>query len=155
VDVIVRTNTGDTKPYTIQDGLITKVSGPGFYTVYQYNTKRQNIKTETFVNDKLNSYNSFEWCTSKPAESTLPTFKGFPKESYDMGIPGIWLKYQYFGDTGAAALRQLNESSAVTQKNKDELIMQIDVINQQMGALPTDPTTVVKSSQKFNYTGCN
>jgi YD repeat-containing protein len=153
-DYTLRTTTGLTKPYTIQDGLVTKITGQGSYTVHRYNNQRQVEKTEIFVNDKLNSYMTFEWANMRSPESTLPAFKGFPKEAYEMGVGGVLAKYQYFGDTGLPSLRQLNESVYVHQKNQNELVTQTSLTNQQMAARPNDPTEVIKSRQTFNYNDC-
>ena len=81
VDFVVKTSAGImTRPYTIQNGLITKITGSGYYTINTFNEKRQMVKTEIFVNGMLNSYSTFEWSDIQSAEGTIKDFKGIPCE---------------------------------------------------------------------------
>jgi hypothetical protein len=87
-DYIIKTNTETTKPYTLQNGLVIKDMGKGYYLNYAYNAQRQMVKSEVYNNNKLNSYYTIEYDNSLFSEITIPKFKGFPSIKLEMGSWG-------------------------------------------------------------------
>jgi hypothetical protein len=77
-DYAEKTDAGETRPFTIQNGLITKISGAGYEVRYGYDGQQRLIKQETFLGGKLNDYFTQTWADVKPASAALPAFLGFP-----------------------------------------------------------------------------
>jgi hypothetical protein len=159
-DYVVKSSTCTTQPYTIQNGLVTKIKEKFGYSNFVYNENRQNTKSETYTDGKLNSYSIIEYHSSLIAEVTLPKYKGFPNIKNEMGESGVWDKFQYFADTaGDGKMQQGDESVYVNQKNSNGLVTKTDLTNK---VLPYSyspgniiPGYTTKSTQVFTYTDCN
>jgi hypothetical protein len=159
-DYVVKSSTGTTQPYTIQNGLVTKIKEKLANSNFVYDENRHITKNEIYIDGKLNSYINFEYNNALRAELSLPKFKGFPIIKNEMGEEGVADKFQYFADTaGDGKMQQGNESTFVNQKNSYGLITKIDLTNK---VLPCSfsqgnivPGYITKSTQVFTYTDCN
>ncbi len=154
-DYIVKSGNGTTThPYTIENGLVTKITGDGYYVSNTFSVKGQVLKSEIYNDGKLNSYSVYEWSDAIRAESTFHSFKGIPCGQDEMGTTGVYNKFQFFADVsnGKGEIKQLNESSFTNQTNNIGYISRIDLVNQQMFSTPTTPPTIIKSTQIFTYT---
>ena len=160
MSVVLKSGSKETR-FQITDGLITDNGDNKFI----YNDKKQMIKSETYVNGKLNSYATYDWSDALPATRNLPKFKGFPCEcASGMGV-GInermeistpLNKFQFFADVyNNGKIQQLNESVYTVQKNAKGYVSKIDLINKQFQANSNDPANTLKSTQTFTYTDCN
>ncbi len=157
IDYVEKSSTGIVaKPYTIQNGLVLKIKEKFGYSSFIYDENRQNTKSETYTDGKLNSYSTIEYNNALRAEITLPKFKGFPIIKNEMGEDGVVDKFQYFAHTaGDGKMQQGNESTYINQKNTCGLVTKIDLTNK---VLPYSwsPNNIVpgyttKSTQVFTY----
>lgn len=167
VDYVEKGVTTESRPYTVQDGLITKArfvgtisygNGPtGPYVldqVYQYDDQRRLIKQQEFVNDTLDRYYTQEWQTGKPATLCLPAFKGHPVVKALYGEPGVLVKNrQYFVNKQRGnAVYQYMENTYTNQLNAQGYVTstKLESVPLMTGQTVPDVTTTV-----YTYTGCN
>jgi hypothetical protein len=151
IDYVIKTNSETTRPYTLQNGLVMKETGKGYFVNYIYNEKRQIIKSEVYSDGKLNSYYTIEYDKALKEDTFLPKFKGFPTIINEMGEAGVFAKFMFFADAGNGKIEKLNESVSINQTLDCGLVGKIDLTNQQFFTTPNTPPTIIKSTQVFSY----
>jgi len=82
IDYMERSGNSENHPFTVQDGVITKMVFPGsqqeLVVTAQFDSRRRLIRREEYVNNQMTQYYTQTWTEAKPALASLPLFKGFP-----------------------------------------------------------------------------
>lgn len=154
-------------PYILQNGLITKASFPGTMglndgttrpynldQVFRYDDQRRLIQYQEFYNDTLKNYHTQEWQDGKPAELTLPAFKGHPVLKSPSGERGVLTRQRMYTilTQPAGRVSQYYDVTCSNQLNAQGFVTSTkqETLNLGNGQTQTDVTTTVHT-----YTGCN
>ncbi|RAK03143.1 hypothetical protein LX87_01265 [Larkinella arboricola] len=124
IDYVEKNETTESRPLTLQNGLVTKMALPGGYTQQNtYDNQQRLIKTEEFVNNQLTGYYTQEWSNAKPAISTLPAFKGHPPMLPEFGVTGVLSKYSpYAINSQTNAIQHISEKTSTPTVNAQGLV---------------------------------
>lgn len=152
VDYTEKDGTTETHPYTLQNGLVTKVTYPDNYTTYEYDNEKRLTKSEIYTHNDLNSYYTLEWSDGKQALAAIPLFKGFPEHKPAFGEAGVLKKFNYYANTGNK-MEQMNESTYQNQINQWNFLTNVTLENKQIN--PGASSMVINRTQTYTYTGCN
>lgn len=166
------TKNGDTEshPYTIVNGLVTKVAGSA---TYDYDSQRRLSKATIYNQGTINSYYTIDWDAGKSWLESLPAFKGFPtfKPVAGQGVEttlgadlgaldyGVWATaglpkdFSYFADYKANGLVKLTKSTYTNQLNSQGYISSTTTVN--TATYPDEPQQSTTRTTTYNYTGCN
>lgn len=124
IDYVEKNETAESRPLTLQNGLVTKMVIPGGYTQQNtYDSQQRLIKSEEFVNNKLTGYYTQEWSNAKPAVSTLPVLKGHPVTLPEFGETGVLARYNpYAMNSQTNAAQHLSEKTSTPTINAQGLV---------------------------------
>jgi len=169
-DYSEKTEGGETHPYTIQNGLITKVTYAGGYRTHNYDDRQRETKVEVYDGDRVNSSYTVEWSKGWAADRALPVLKGFEAiqatfklnpalgsvsfENADFGQPFyVEQAYRYFADYPGYGLVQLTALTNTVQTNARGLITSVTTVNTDQ--TPSLPARSSQSTTTYTYTNCN
>lgn len=151
-------------PFTVTDGLIVKAVFPGtqgtgnvpynLTQLRQYDDQRRVIEHRELINDTLDRYNTYSWQAGRPAESSLPAFKGHPKTSNPYGETGLATEYRQFHVNRQQGDRpyETNRTQTVYQLNAQGYVTQSTATTTYTTNGQTQPDVVTTT---YTYTNCN
>lgn len=157
VDYVEKSGTTERRPYTIQNGVITKMTIPGSNDTLVITATADNrqriIKREEFVNGQLRQYDVQTWTDAKPATAALPPFKGFPTVTLSVfsGKVGVLAtRSQFYWNAVSKTMQPYTESLSVVQTNSQNFITSaVTTVNHPATADQNYTTT-----ETYTYTGC-
>ena len=155
VDYVERSGTTEQHPYTIVNGVITKIIGSNYEIRLEYDSRQHVIKQEFYVDGTLNDYFTQTWSTAKSASVALPALKGFPNviAVNDFQQAGVLTSQKtYFRNSVTNAIEQYQESTYTVQANSQGFISgaTITVKHPNAAASNQDFTT----TETYTYTAC-
>jgi hypothetical protein len=165
VDYVEKTGTSERRPFTIQDGVITKIVIPGsvneLVLTATFDNQRRLIKNEEYIDGVLNRYNTQTWTDAKPSSAALPRFKGFPTVGFPTvgsvavlsGQEGVLATQKtYYWNSVSKTMQPYNESTSVVETNAQGFVTKttITVKHSNPASVGQDYTR----SETFTYTGC-
>ena len=157
IDYIDKYGGVERRPYTIQNGVVTKMGDASYELRYEYDSQRRILKQENFDKGQLVEYYSQTWAGAKPSSASLPVFKGFPAVPvnwYDNGSPDgvLATKKTFFLNPVSKAIYLYQESTATVQTNAQGFISGavITTKHPDPAAADQDATT----TETYTYSGC-
>lgn len=151
---------GTARPYTIENGLITKMIFPGptdeLVVTLMYDNQQRIIKREEYLNGQLSQYNTQTWSDAKPSSASLPAFKGFPAINLDSPFAnqsGVLTTQKLFHwNSISKTMQQFLETTSSVQTNAQGFISgaTITTTHPHPAASLQDVTT----TETYTYTGC-
>lgn len=169
-DYSEKTEGGETHPYTIQNGLITRVTNPDGYATYAYDDQQRVTKMELYNGTRLNSSYTQEWSSARVANTARPAFKGFPAVLASFVIDPrmgdasfgeadfgqatyVEQAYKYFADYPGYGFVQLTALTNTVQTNARGLITSVTTVNTDQ--TPSLPSRSSQSTTTYTYTNCD
>lgn len=155
VDYVERSGTTDQRPYTIVNGVITKIIGSNYEIRLEYDAQQHVTKQEFYVDGTLNDYFTQTWSTAKSASIALPALKGFPKAIAvnDFQQTGVLTSQKtYLRNSVNNTMEPYQESIYTVQTNGQGFISgaTISVKHPNAAAANQDFTT----TETYTYTAC-
>ncbi|GAB3253546.1 hypothetical protein GCM10027347_13390 [Larkinella harenae] len=154
VDYVEKSGGTETRPLTLQDGLVTKMILSGRYRQQNtYDSQRRQTKTEEYFNDKQTGYFTRAWSDAKPATSTLPVFKGHPVVQPEFGAEGVMTQYDpYAINAQTNAVQHTSSSTRVPKLNAQGLIE--SATGEHRNLLPSAVPQRSTLTESYTYTNC-
>ncbi|MFD1144302.1 hypothetical protein ACFQ4C_24460 [Larkinella insperata] len=154
IDYFEKNGTTESHPWTLQDGLVTKMVLPGGYTQQNtYDNQQRVTKNEEFVNNQLTGYYTHEWSNAKPATSTLPAFKGHPVVRPEFGVAGVMNTYNSY-----AINSQTNAAQHVSEKTGAPVANAQGLVESTTGEIRLLPTAArpqrTALTETYTYSNC-
>ncbi len=147
----------DRHPFTIQNGVVTKLGDASYELRYEYDSQRRILKQENFDKGQLVEYYSQTWAGAKPSSASLPVFKGFPPVSVNwynnLSPDGVLAtKKLFFLNPVSKVIYLYEESTATVQTNAQGFISEavIKTTHPNPAAADQDVTT----TETYTYSGC-
>lgn len=155
IDYVERADAAESRPFTIQAGVITKIAGSNYEVRIEYDSQQRVTKQEYFVEGQLNDYYLQTWTDAKPSLATLPPFKGFPTvgsiaELVQAGV--VSTRKTFYRNSVSKTMQQYDESTSVVQTNAQGFVTNIasTTNHPNPAAAAQDFTT----TETYTYTGC-
>ena len=157
VDYVEKKGTSEKRPFTIQDGLITKMVFPGteneLVVTAAFDNQKRAIRIDNYVNKQLTEYDVQTWTDAKPASASLPPFKGFPvptPSSFDVQTGVLATKQHFYWNSVSKTMQLFSESTTTAQTNTQGYITSA-VIN---FTYPNNSGQSSVKTETYTYTGC-
>ena len=157
VDYTEKSGTTERRPFTIQNGVVTKMGDATYELRYEYDSQRRILKQENFDKGQLVEYYSQTWADAKPSSASLPLFKGFPAvpvNGYDNLSPAgvLATKKMYFLNPVSKTIYLYEESTATVQTNARGFTSGAVIMakHPDLAAASQDVTT----TETYTYSGC-
>jgi YD repeat-containing protein len=150
--------TSETQPFTIVNGLVTRSSFIGtHYSNFVYDAQERLTRSETFANNVLSTYYTYEYDEMTPPKQAIPIFKGFPVVKNHYGKPGVSKRYEYYAVNSAnsTTLLLLNRTTATNQANSRGMVTTSAEINNQYSSLSSNVLMhIVTNTKNYTYSDC-
>lgn len=155
VDYVERSGTSENRPFTITNGIITRIIGSNYEVRMEYDAQQRITKQETYVDGNLLDYFTQSWYDAKSSSVALPSFKGFPAafSIIDNTQPTVLASHKSFYRNAVSKLIEpYEESLYAVQTNKQGFVSgaTISVKHPNPAAAEQDLTI----SETYTYTGC-
>ena len=157
IDYIEKKGATENRPFTIQDGLITKMVFPGteneLVVAAAFDNQKRAVRIDNYVNNQLTEYDVQTWTGAKPSSASLPLFKGFPvltPSSFDAQTGVLATKQHFNWNTVSKTMQLYNESKSAVQTNEQGYITNAVITTTY--AVNTGQNTV--STETYTYAGC-
>lgn len=157
VDYIEKTSSGDQHPYTIQDGLVTKMVFSGTNELIistSFDGKNRVIKRDQVIDGQLNQTDTQTWTDAKSASSSLPLFKGFPTPDPDTifsGQAGVTATQNTsFWNSVSKTMQPYSQSTSTAQTNAQGYVTNVTKVINYPSASDQNETT----TETYTYLGC-
>ncbi len=157
IDYIERSGSSENHPYTVQDGVITKMiffgSQEELVVTALYDNQKRIIKREEYINNQLTRSDARTWTDADPASASLPLFKGFPVVNLVSlsGLDGVPATHkQLYWNSISKTMNPFNEDTYTVQINGQGFITGAVIVSKHPLAADQDYTT----TETYTYTGC-
>ncbi|GAB2552581.1 hypothetical protein [Spirosoma aerophilum] len=155
-DYVERSGTTDSRPVTIQNGLVTTFTSAGNHkTIWAYDSQQRQTKISDYLGDTLTRTTSQTWSTAKPATAALSIFKGFPVPvpASEYGQPGVMASSSYsYVNTTNNKLETFTNQTSVIQTNSQGFVTSIaTTVSHPNPASASQDYTVAET---YTYSGC-
>lgn len=153
VDYVERAGNAESRPLSIQNGLVTKITGSNYEVRINYDGRQRVIRQENYANGQLIDYNEQTWTDVKPSTAALPLFKGFPTgaqalEAEQPGVPAS--RKSFYWNSVAQTMQMYSESTSAVQTNAQGFVTGAVTTTKHPTAADQDETT----TETYTYTGC-
>lgn len=154
-DYIERTGSTEIRPWTLKNGLITKMTLVGNYLseiTYEYDEQQRLIRRDEFLNGKPTGYTIYTNDPAKPGAVAVPAQKGFPDVVPVFGRPALETSQKQYSINLNGQTQFYMDLSATHQANRQGFVTKRSVVSrpQNPQALPQMITT----TETYTYTNC-
>ena len=157
VDYVEKSGGAERRPFTIQNGVITKMGDANYELRYEYDSQRRILKQENIDKGQLVEYYSQTWADAKPSSASLPLVKGFPAVPVNwddnLSLAGVLAtKKTFFLNPVSRVIYLYEESTAAVQTNPKGFVSKavITTKHPDPAAASQDMTT----TETYTYSGC-
>ena len=156
-DFVQKTGSSEVRPYTIQDGVITKMVFPGqtdeLVVTKTFDDQKRATRIDDAINGQLDRYDVQTWTDAKPATASLPAFKGFPPVDQSLpfsGKAGVLASIKHFyWNSVSKTVQSTGESTSMVQTNAQGFVS--NVTTAYSDANGNQSTTYTAT---YTYTNC-
>ncbi|MBO0938982.1 hypothetical protein J2I47_20685 [Fibrella sp. HMF5335] len=157
-DYVLKTSGIEKRPYTLQNGLITRAENDlsGSASVYTYDSQRRVIKDEYWQNGKLKYYTEYVPSAAKLTTQSLPVMKGFPIITNPNGERAAWASYKTYWryDLNTSTFYLTSDAQTQYKLTGAGYTQLAETTDTQRNSYPVPPTPRIrKNTQTYTYDG--
>ena len=158
IDYMLKAGGVEKKPYTLQNGLITRLANDlsGSTSVYTYDSQRRVIKDEYWQNGKLKYYTDYVPSAAKLTAQSLPAIKGFPTVVNPNGETSAAASYKTYWrfDLNTSIFYLTNDARMQYKLAGTGYVQTAETTDTQRNSYPVPSTPRIRiNTQTYTYDG--
>ncbi|GAB3491973.1 hypothetical protein GCM10027341_05570 [Spirosoma knui] len=143
------------RPLTIQNGVVTRLTGSNYELRIETDNQQRVTKQEEYANGQLIRYYTQTWSDAKSPLSVLPAFKGFSVvlPASEFGQDGVLTSRKSFiRNDVTGAMEQYDETVYTIQASAQNLVDKVSSTTRHPN--PAASSQDVVTTETYTYSGC-
>lgn len=158
VDYVEKFGNTERRPFTIENGLITKMVFPGtneLVVTAAFDNQKRLTKREEYIDGQLSRYDVQTWTDARPSSASLPGFSGFPAvaqllESTQTGVSSSYKSF--YRNTVSKTMEPYEERVSTVQTNAQGYVTNVVTTSKHPNPAAADQDFTI--TETYTYSGC-